>query len=346
MKYNLQLFDKLIDNNNGEEKREEVDTIIEEIKQTAFGLRTEQEIKLYIQNHQRALLEHKNFDSVYEKCDRVLYFIETHFYNFVNERLHISDLGKRKLCDQYSDITDEIRLQVKSCLNEKLCTYMQPLTELQSCKHCTIYCARYVSQFWENWLSDFRLSSSRLEDEIMISYLISQNFNLPTFFNYITGEIIGELHQEDDPYIQEQVLVSYAKRFKIIPAKIGNPFRPDYPHIKPVLDDWLNTEIKQCRKKQKKYNPQQQSIISKDGYKIETSMSVAQTAYLFKLLTKSGIITNKVQMDILHVLSEKFRSKKSDSISFDSLHNKYYNVEDRTKESVREMLKELLKQSE
>ena len=342
MKYNLQLFDKLIDNNNGEEKREEVDTIIEEIKQTAFRLRTEQEIKLYIQNHQQVLLEHKNFDSVHEKCDRVLYFIETHFYNFVNERLHISDLGKIKLCNQYSDITDEMRLQVKSCLNEKLCLYMRPLTELKSCKHCTIYCARYVSQFWENWLSDFRLSSSTLEDEIMISYLISQNFNPPTFFNYITGEIVGELHQEDDPYIQEQVLINHAKRINMIPAKIGKPFRFDYPNIKLMLENWLNTEIKQCRKKQKKYNPQQQSILSKEVHKIETNLSVAQLACLLNTFHKKGVLINKSQAEILQIIAKTVKCKKADQISFGSLHNKYYEIEDKTKESVKEILKELL----
>ncbi|MDX2190439.1 MAG: hypothetical protein SFY32_11295 [Bacteroidota bacterium] len=239
-----------------------------------------------------------------------------------------------------------MRGQMKSCVNEKLCVNIQPLTEPESCEHCTIYCARYISQFWENWLSDFRFSATPMEEELIINYLISQNFNQPTFFKYITGEIIGELHQEDSPYIQEHVLLSHSKRFNIIPAKIGNPFRPDYPHIKPALEEWLNKEIKQCRKRQKKYDPEQQSIIPKDGYKIETSLSVAQTAYLFKLFSKTGIVTNKVQLDILHVISEKFRSKKVESISFDSLHNKYYNVEDRTKESVKEILENLIKNIE
>ncbi len=344
MNYHLQLFDQLI--SNKEEENEEASAIIADIKETAFALRSEQEIRLFIQNHQLALLEHKNFDSVCGKCDKVLHFIETYFHDFVNEKLQISDIGKEKLCNQYSDLINEMKCEMQSSLSEKLYINLQPMTEPENDKPFTIYRARYVSQFWENWNSDFKPFLNALEEETVVSYLISQNFNQPTFFKYITSEIMGELHQEDDPYIQEHVLLSYAKRFSIIPAKIGQPFRPEYPHIKQVLEDWLNREIKQCRKRQKKFNPEQQSIIPKDGYKIETSISVAQTAYLFRLFSKSGIITNKVQLDILHVLSEKFRSKKAEFITVGSLHNKYYNVEDRTKESVKELLKDLLNQIE
>lgn len=80
-------------------------------------------------------------------------------------------------------------------------------------------------------------------------------------------------------------------------------------------------------------------------FKIETSLSVAQTAYFFKLLYPSGVITNKVQTEVLRTVSEKFRSQKTDNISYESLNNKYYNVEDNTPESVHQVLKELVKNS-
>lgn len=343
MEYNLRLFDQLIEN-SGEKESEEVKAIIDEIKKTAYTLRTKEEIRLYIQNHQVVLLEQKNFDLLCQKCDRILYFLESNFHQFVNEMLPISDIGKAKIFNRFTDLISETGAEIR-LLNEKLYRYIQPIAEVDGCTQCTIYCAQYVSHFWESWLLDF--IPSTFKEETIVNFLISQNFNTPAFFRYITGEIIGELHQEDDPYIQEQVLLSYSKRFNIIPVKIGNPFRPDYPPIKSLLSEWLKAEMKQCRRKIKGYNPKQQTILPNDRkYKIETSLSVAQTAYLFKVLNRSGVITNKVQMDILHVISEKFRSRKTEVISFDSLHNKYYNVEDRTKESVKEILKEVLKNLE
>ncbi|MBX9853535.1 MAG: hypothetical protein K2X86_17465 [Cytophagaceae bacterium] len=343
MDYTLQLFDQLIEN-YVEEESDEVKETIEAIKKTAYRLRTQEEIRLYIQNHQVVLLEQKNFDLLSQKCDKVLYFLETNFHPFVNEMLPISDIGKNKTFNCFNDLISEIETKIKD-LDEKLYRYIQTLAEPESCRQCSIYYARYVSYFWESWLTDY--SFSELKKETIVNFLISQNFNTPTFFKYITGEIIGELHQEDDPYFQEQVLLSHSKRFSTIPVKTENPFRRDYPDIKYLLKEWLKAEIKHCRKKLKSYNPQQRTILSKESEcKIETSLSVAQMAYFFKLLNKSGVITNKVQMDILHVISERFRSQKTDTISIESLHNKYYNVEDRTKETVKKMLKEVLKDLE
>lgn len=328
----------------GNHENEEANNIINQIKETAFKLCTEQEIKLYIQNHQNALLEYRKSNSVCEICDKILRFLETHFTEYVNEKLAISDVGKSELYAQYIQNIHHVSLNQFLGLNRKSIELINTFLEPQMQKTYTLYQARYISQLWEDWHIEFSLNLGTLSDETLITFLISQNFNHSNFFRLIKAEILGELHQEDDPFIQEQVLVSFAKRYNGISIKLGNPFRPDYPHIKTTLDDWLKKEIHQCRIKQKKHDPNQQTLIPKEGHKIETSFSVAQTAYFYKLLHKSGIITNKVQMDVLHVLSEKFRSKKTENVSFDSLHNKYYNVEDRTKESIREILKDLLKQ--
>lgn len=340
MKYSLQLFDNLIED-FGEEDNEEVRAIIDEIKKTACSLKTREETRLYIQNHQVALLEQKNFGLLCQKCDSVLHFLETYFGQFINEALPLSETGRSKIFGRFDDLISEISCKIKE-IDKKLYGYMQPLTDPDNDYKCTIYSSRYVSCFWESWLSD--VSSSGFDKETILNFLITQNYNTPGIFRYITGEIIGELQEEDDPYFQKQVLLSHHKKLSIIPEKNGTAFRPNYPGIKSLLSDWLKAEIKHCRKKLKSYNPQQQTIHTKDPqHKIETSLSVAQTAYLFKILHKTGVLTNKVQMEILHVISEKFRSKKTESISFDSLHNKYYNVEDRTKEAVKDMLREVLK---
>ena len=195
MKYNLQQFDKLIVNDSAEES-EEVNTIIEAIKETAFGLKTNQEIILFIQNHQSALLEKKGFNSLCEKCDSVLYFIETYFRSFVNDTLQISDIGKRKFCVKYSSIINEVEIEIKTTLSEKLCFYLLPLLNPESQKHCTIYYIRYLSQFWKNWLHDFDIKGESLDEKTLVSYLISQNFNPPNFFKYVsTGRARARTHR-------------------------------------------------------------------------------------------------------------------------------------------------------
>jgi hypothetical protein len=182
-----------------------------------------------------------------------------------------------------------------------------------------------------------------LNEEKLIAYLISENYNTPSLLRYITSGIIRILEQEHDPMTLKQMLRDYANKLKSILTKIGTGFDHNFPALKPLLDQWLEQESKQCDKKLKSYNPNQLQLIPKETHKLETSMSVAQTAYLFKLLNQAEVITNKVQMEILQVVSESFRSKKSDKIGLESLRSKYYNVEDSTKESVREILKGVLR---
>lgn len=128
-----------------------------------------------------------------------------------------------------------------------------------------------------------------------------------------------------------------------LPSNLNNSYRKDFGCIKEMIIDWLQSEIKKCNKKFKKYNPNQQPIYNQEESKIQMNISVAQTAYLFKLMNSKGLISNKTNTDILNVLVEKFRTPKAENISYESLHNKYYNIEDKTKESVHELLKSLLR---
>jgi len=61
-------------------------------------------------------------------------------------------------------------------------------------------------------------------------------------------------------------------------------------------------------------------------------------------LLQSGLIVNKVFTDVLKVICEKFSSKKVAEISMGSLHSKYYNVEDTTKDSLRQILYSLIEE--
>lgn|GEM_PF-2748279 len=345
MKYHLQPLDELI-GNYGEVDNEDVGKIIDQIRQTAYSLHTEEQVRLYIRNHQIALLAKKKHETVSSKCDTILFFLETKFGSFLNETLPISDLGKEKLCTQCMPIIEAAVSNLKILVSRKLFITMQPLLEPDCSNNYTIYCAGYIAQFWQNWENDFVKSRDRYEEDDIINFLISQNFNSPLFFEVVTGYIIGELHQEDDPIIQRQVLESHAKRLTLLPVRIGNPYRHDFPFINVLLEKWLAIEMKQCRKKVKAYDPQQQSISPKSVPKLETNLSVAQIAYLFKILNQSGIIINKTQMDMLQAVTKSFSTKKTDNIALESLHNKYYNVEDKTKESVKELLEKIIKQME
>ncbi|MEM6642147.1 MAG: hypothetical protein AAF616_04130 [Bacteroidota bacterium] len=76
--------------------------------------------------------------------------------------------------------------------------------------------------------------------------------------------------------------------------------------------------------------------------KIEIDMSVAQIAYLFRMLYDLNYITNKNQTDILKVVASYFRTVNAEDISLKSLKAKYYSIDNATKQSLKNRLIEML----
>lgn len=71
-------------------------------------------------------------------------------------------------------------------------------------------------------------------------------------------------------------------------------------------------------------------------------MSVAQAAYLVKVFIETKLILNHNITELLKFLSRFLITKRSESISYDSLRSKYYNVELTTRESVRSILLKMI----
>ena len=335
MKYTLSAFDNLL-NNNDKHAILEVAQIMEEIKQAAFLLSTQEQTRLYVQNHQTSLLAYKRHGPIADQCDELLYFLECQFSTYLDDTLPVSQRGKELYEMEFEDLIKYTRLELQEELPPRLFKYLEPLFDLSGTR--TIYQLRYIRSFWEKW--PFH-KGSRLYEEKVILYLITQNYNHPKLFRYITGGIVGALHAEDDYMIIEEVLISYAHKLSNILTKVGHPYFCEYPHMKLQLDEWIKLQIKQCNRRHKLANPDQQNLFSQQEAKIQMSISVAEMACLFKLFQQAGIINNAVHMEILHIISAHFSTKKVAQISLGSLHNKYYHVEMRTTESLRRIIQHL-----
>jgi hypothetical protein len=69
---------------------------------------------------------------------------------------------------------------------------------------------------------------------------------------------------------------------------------------------------------------------------------VAQLAYVLKIMHETGVITVKSQWDMFRFLQENVGSKRKETVSAQSLNNKYYTVEAATKASVKELLLKMI----
>ena len=341
MKYDLASIDETI-NDNQEES--EVGKIIRKIRETGFSLNSKEELLIYVQNHQLALINKKKAGIEIEKFDEILFNLETYFWDFLKETLPVSELGKQALIWQTENAIKNCKSLFADSTDPKLFSLIDELLNPANA-NCTIHNCNYIKEFWESWSTDFIKFCKLHDEENLIAFLISQNFNSPHFFVYITDQIKSEMNNEDNPINQKIALESLVRRFSsAVPCK-NLEYRVGFQNISELIINWVNREMKYCLKRQSQFNPEQTVLMGNDlgsAKKIETSLSVPQLACLFKMLSKSGIITNPVKTEMLESVSKSFKTKKAEVIALESLHNKYYNMEDKTRETVKQLLQKVL----
>ena len=80
------------------------------------------------------------------------------------------------------------------------------------------------------------------------------------------------------------------------------------------------------------------SVPNNQVQKIQVSLSVAQLAYMFRVLTELGIVKNKNLSELMRFLTNNVSTPKAKDISFDSLEVKFYNPDHSTKVSVQDVI--------
>lgn len=343
MKYCLNPIHDLINENWGEGSG--VWDIVKQIRETAYTLRTEEETKQFLQKHQAELNQSKRKNIEYDRCDRILHFIETYFWKYLDGRSPVSELGRKALYEQSKEAIAEASAFLPMVLSEKLFHVMD--VSLNPLKvNCTIDRGSYITNFWINWATEFRPFNEVPDEDDCIQFLLWQNFNSPSFYSYVLEHIKKEVDNEDDPDLQEEILDACLLKYCFGPKHLGMGHTPSVDNIVDILHNWLVLEIKQCRKKKKNHNPLQTKLSDNSELsfpKIETSYSVPQLAYFVHILYKAGVITNKVQREMLQAICRTFKTKNTDQIALESLYNKFFNVEDGTRQAVLRILRKMLK---
>lgn len=187
MKYELSPFDYPHFLSEEIEKiADKVPDIIAEIKATAFSLKSKEELKIYIRNHQTALLNFKKQQQLSKSSDSILYFIETHFPNFLSTSKSVSDMAKYQLFNQYKKeievLNDLWRAKCSSRLLEAINIFIS--FHLQT--DLTVLQFRYL-QFIIPEIIELSNSNMESYQEKLTNALIKFNFNTLSFAQFITA---------------------------------------------------------------------------------------------------------------------------------------------------------------
>ena len=109
------------------------------------------------------------------------------------------------------------------------------------------------------------------------------------------------------------------------------------------LADWIIQEVQYLKHKQQ-LSPI--SLNAEDAvptdFKLNFDLSVSMLAYLVRAFTETGVIQNKNASEVIRFLTKYAKTKRSESISYESFRIKYYSVESGTKDAAKKILQSVL----
>jgi hypothetical protein len=352
---------------------DEVERIKHSFHQQCFSLQSQDQIELFIQNHQleletltRSLLNHldeperKNlyslsgkytipdiYKTTYHYLEKVQRHIERYFTKYL--AIDASIPYKSRLLNSV-DIDKKLKVVyerlMESSLDEKLLKIinylLSKLAQVTPGERFTYQALIYHTMVLDELYTAIQREERILNNDLLAEILYRLNFNSIDFFYYLTTSMENTLSAQDSYADKKDILYFYQKMYRQRPVKTNVFYQKSLLSIKEQVLHWLQEEIYYLEKigeikqaKDKKADNTQQG-------KITTQFSVSQLAYILKIMHETGLITVKSQWDMFRFMQENVGSKRKETISAQSLNNKYYSVEAATKTSVKDLLLKLL----
>lgn len=303
----------------------------------------------------KELYEYSNkFDKIdclkcqFSQLEKLLVFLEREYINYLNNK---SMVPYRTVLIDEVEIASKVEYVRNSLLSmiiekELLQIIFDPLLNLTN-----LYAQEKISYYQYNFSKKYVIDIAKFIYENpngitqleWCNWLLEMQVNTFNFFDYMTSILKMEFTNCDTEIEKLELMFHYLKFYNQSKNKLGVSYKENLPEIKFQIYTWLEEEIEfLSRKKELTRKIEHRNENNGNQNKIHLDLSVAQLAYVINLLIKIGLIKNNNLKEVLHIATELFKTDMTETISFDSLRSKYYNVETSTTEAVKVKIENLL----
>jgi len=372
VKYEMEGLEKLISAHQpafvAKDKVNPIDEInqeVERIKQTfvheVFSFEDEQHLERYIQYHQQALIrlmdeaaqqkelkanaKHKNaYQTTYSLLQDLLTFIERHFAKYFDQDAKAPEsyiaTAKEDAFTKLNELQNGLKERNADPRIVDLMLYAVRKIADEGTVRTTYRKVMYAKNIQKELFRLFEKPETPEIDAELRQLMYYLNYNSIKTFAYHTHYINILLADAETRADKIEKLSFVLKEVNQAQVKPGIRFKQDAPSLKDQLTCYISEEIDYLERVQHlSSNPHERSQDSfLDTFKLKLELSVAQLAYLIKVFIEVKLIQNKSLTELLRFLVKFVVTKRAESISYDSLRAKHYNVERSTKESVKSML--------
>lgn len=187
-----------------------------------------------------------------------------------------------------------------------------------------LYFKEYV---WHLEKISVSLSKEEGVSRQLIQVLLLLNYNRFSFINYLMKNLKEKVNKIDSPYEKIRQWHIYLRDFKQLQHLPRYALFVNAPSLKKIIVRNIKEEINFLKSKEKIKGtavPSCANILQPTEEPLLTSLSVAQLALFVRLLVDVGIIETKNQLSLLKKIAAVMRTRKTVSISDESLRSKFY----------------------
>lgn len=313
-------------------------------------------IKRYFHFHQESLIALINtlhaeqqlntafLQSILERLAGLLQYLEEHFPEYFNQDMKMPTLHQSKVKTELDGFCKLMSVKFNATnIDPSLINLLIGCVNSQCAGvHLTFRQFYYFKLLRINIESIDSSEKSVIETLDVIKVLLHCNFNSDQFYSYLLKYINCNIARQNTLHEQVDQLTYFLKFSNQEASNQAIAFRRDHAPISMQISEWLSQELMYLKTKQQLLPTISAEEIVPSEFKLNFDISVSHLAFLFRAFIEAGVIQNKNTSELIRFLSKYVKTKKSESISFESFRIKYYSVESGTKDAVKKTLQSVL----
>jgi hypothetical protein len=351
----------------------EKENIQKRLKKVTYSYDKENHRKLYIHQHQFAIIHLKNvlieylmpkdatqlierkednkITKLYKRSlvvmQGLLNYVKEEFPQYFNYEEKIPASKLLLLQEGLKSRLGKLKKQLikggqDAVLIELLLQTIQIHTNNETCQPLTYLRWNYLKEL----LTSIERMSPGEEYESHYSSLVVQlvymNFNATIFKNYFVKLIHSSINAAGSLQEKIEIISFHHKEISQLPVKSGMALAPSLPSVQLDLVTWLFNEMSHLEKKQTL------AIVAPVQFKepgdpdaekgIYSQLTVEELGLLFKIQKETDLLKNKNMKQVARSVAEHWHSKQKENISWQYLYNSMSTVEMGTMRSLEDKL--------
>ncbi len=318
----------------------------------ALSLTDESHVQRYVRTHHFGVIQ--LLDKLWSKSDlqaevntalvELLIDIERNFPHHLDPEAELCLLHRQQLAQQCKEMVRVFtETFAKSTIAEKLqAAIVNIFQELISARTISYRQRKFVSACISELNNLLANTPEQTHEEALSKFLVGMDCNTEAAFDFWRTWIRKQVNATELKVEKCDQLTSFQREIQFILVK---PTASYCTHSVPLRDQLLTFIAEELSYLERSFG-QKDKITTHtmpDNFRVRTELSVSQLACFVKTLVDTRIIVNPNVSELLRFFAQTIESKRAETISFDSLRAKYYNIESGTKEALRQTLQSLVK---